>query len=144
MMPLLASLALGTFEFGRALQHHHQLNKSVRDAARYLTRVPATCPAGSPTGYINNAVDETIARNLARTAYEAGGTPIVSYWSDPASITIGVNCLDNEAETLRGVSWMPVIRVSTSVSYSDVGFLGLLGFEPLTLTARHEELHIGE
>lgn len=143
MMPLLFSMALGTFEFGRALQHHHVLNKGVRDATRYLTQVDATCPAASATGSIDDSADIAAARNLAMTGYVSGGTPLLSYWTDPTTITVTVTCLDNTAGSLRGEPWLPVIRVAANVGYADAGFLGLFGFSPITLAATHEELHIG-
>ena len=33
MLPMLVALGLGIGEFGRALQHHHAMNKGMRDAA---------------------------------------------------------------------------------------------------------------
>ena len=143
MMPLLFSMAMGTFEFGRALQHHHVLNKGVRDATRYLTQVGVTCPAASATGSVDDAADITAARNLAMTGYLSGGAPLLSYWTAPSTVTVAVGCLDNTAGSLRGASWLPVITVTASVPYTDAGFLSLFGFSPITLSAVHEELHIG-
>lgn len=143
MMPLLFSMALGTFEFGRALQHHHVINKGVRDAARYLTQVGVTCPPAMATGSVDNPNDITVARNLAMTGYESGGEPILNYWTDPSTVTITVNCINNLAEALRGRLWIPTITVSASVPYADIGFLNFFGVDSLELPASHQELHIG-
>ncbi len=137
--PLLIVLGLGAGEFGRAFQHHHVLNKAARDAARYLARVPASCAGG-----ITDPAYVTAAKNLAITGYAGGGAPILSYWTDPTTITVTVGCYDNSAGTLRGLSSIPLIKVSIQVDYADIGFLNLLGTDPITFNASHEEMHIGE
>jgi Flp pilus assembly protein TadG len=137
--PVLISLALGVSEFGRALQHHHVINKSVRDAARYLSRVPAVCPAGTIA-----ATDVTTAKNLALTGYSSGGTPILSYWTDPLTITAAVTCFDNSAGTYRGVGFIPIVTVTATVPYTGLGLLAPLGFGTITFTAAHQEVVIGE
>ena len=139
LMPVLILLSLGVSEFGRALQHHHVLNKSVRDAARYLSRVAAVCPGGTI-----DAADVAVARNLALTGYPSGGSPIVSYWTDPATISVSVVCFDNSGGAFRGRAAIPIVRVTATVAYADLGFLGALSLPAFTLTARHEEVVIGE
>lgn len=137
--PLLIVLGLGAGEFGRALQHNHVLNKAARDSARYLARVPADCATGiSDPAYI------TAAKNLAMTGYAAGGTPLLSYWTDPNTITVSVGCYDNSAETLRGLPGIPLIGVKIQVPYQDIGFLSVLGVGAITFSAEHSEVHIGE
>jgi Flp pilus assembly protein TadG len=142
--PLLISLGLGVAEFGRALQHHQIMNKAMRDAARFLARVPVVCASGAATGTVTNAADVTTAKNLALNGAPTGGTPRVSYWTDPASITVQVDCFDNTAGVYRGQPGIPLITVSASVSYQDLGFLDALGLSAPTFTARHQEMHVGE
>jgi Flp pilus assembly protein TadG len=144
MLPVLVSLAFGVAEFGRALQHHHVMNKAMRDAARYLTRVPVDCPSGAATGSVTNGADITTAKNLALNAAPTGGTPRLSYWTNPASVTVQVDCFDNTAGTYRGQSGMPLITVAASVPYQDVGFLAVLGLPAMTFNPSHQQLHIGE
>ena len=144
MLPVLVPLALGVGEFGRALQHHHVLNKSMRDAARFLARVPVDCPSGGATGSVTSTADIDTAKNLALNGVPNGGTPRLSYWTSPASITVQVDCYDNTAGTFRGQPGMPLITVSTSVAYADVGLLAALGLPAITFNARHQQLHIGE
>jgi Flp pilus assembly protein TadG len=139
-LPMLLLLALATFEFGRGIEHHHVIVKAMRDAARYLARVPATCPSGS----ITNATDETTAKNIALTGVPSGGSPRLNYWSDPATISIGVTCYDNTSSTLYGPPYIPLVTVSADVPYADVGVLEILGLGSLTFHVHHEEVNFGE
>ena len=142
--PMLIFLALGIVEFGRAFQQHHIMNKAMRDAARYLARVPVSCPAGSATGSVTNSADVTTAKNLALNDAPTGGSPRVSYWTNPASITVQVDCFDNTAGAYRGEPEIPLITVSAAVPYQDLGFIGVLGAAAWTFHVRHQEIHIGE
>ncbi len=148
--PLIIFLGLGAGEFGRALQHHHVLNKGARDAARYLARVPATCPnAGVAAGSITNASDIANAKNLARTGYVTAGQPaLLSYWTNDATITVTVDCFDNSGGIYEGAytgkTYIPLISVTIVLPYADIGFLSLLGVSAFTFTAQHNEPHIAE
>lgn len=144
MAPVLISLALGVVEFGRALHHHHVINKAMRDAARFLARVPVDCPTGPGTGSVTNSADIDTAKNLALNGAPTGGTPKVSYWTDPASITVQVDCSDNASGAYRGQAAIPIITVTATVPYQDLGLLGVLGLSARTFTSRHQQMHIGE
>ena len=139
LLPVLVVLALGVNEFGRALHHNHIVNKSVRDAARYLSRVPVVCPGGTI-----DAADATLARNLALTGYPSGGSPLISYWTSPGTVSISVSCYNNTTGTFRGNQEIPTVRVSATVPYTDLGMLGALGISSLTLSGAHEEVVVGE
>jgi TadE-like protein len=146
LFPLLLALSLGVFEFGRGLQHYHAVNKAARDAARYLARVPATCPsAGTGNGTVA-ANFQTNARNLALTGQISGGTPIISYWTNPSTIAISVDCIDRTSQTpaLRGADFIPVMHVLATVPYGDLGFLTILGLSGFSFRVEHGQLHIGE
>jgi Flp pilus assembly protein TadG len=145
--PILVVLALGAAEIGRAVQHHHVVEKSARDAARFLARVDTTC------SNIVNAGDVTRAKNLAWTGYATGGTPILPYWDDPQSnttVTVSVDCYPNDTGTILNRvngpsgSAIPLITVSIAVPYQDIGFLSLFGISPFTLRGSHSEVSIGE
>jgi Flp pilus assembly protein TadG len=140
VLPFLLLFAIGAFEFGRILQHHHVVVKAVRDAGRYLARVPAKCPAGA----IANAANETTAINLAMTGVAAGGSPRLSYWTNPATVSISVTCFDNTAGAYYGRPYIPLVTVTATVPYGDVGFLEILGFDPITFQLSHEEVNFGE
>ncbi len=149
-LPLLIALVFGVVEVGRALQHHHVLVKGVRDAGRYLGRVAITCP-GPGAGTVTNAANLTAARNLAMTGNIAGGSPVLDYWTDPTSLTIAVDCLDNSAAAnlcgvaaCRGDDEVAIITVSASLPYQDLGFVALFGGSPFTFDVSHEQYSIGE
>lgn len=147
LAPLLVVLGLGAAELGRAVQDHHVLEKSARDAARYLSRVPASCAGGIA------AADIATAKNLAWTGYANGTAPLLSYWQDPASnstVTVTVNCYPNNSGTIlnrvNGPSsaGIPLITVSIDVPYIDMGFLALFGAPAISLKSTHSEVSIGE
>lgn len=144
MAPVLISLALGVVEFGRALHHHHVINKAMRDASRFLARVPVDCPSGAATGTVTESADITRAKNLALSGDPDGGPPKVSYWTDPASIAVQIDCFPNTSGAYRGQAGIPLITVTATVPYQDLGLLGALGLSAKTFTPRHQQMHIGE
>ena len=146
MAPVLVVLGLGAAEIGRAVQHHHTIEKSARDAARYLSRVPASCIGGI------GATQIAIAKNLAWTGYMNGATPLLPYWQNPATnatVTVTVGCFANNGGTIlnranSGNGSIPLVTVSISVPYRDIGFLGLLGVSAFSLKGTHSQVSIGE
>lgn len=135
VLPVILLLLFGLIEMGRALQQQHTLTKSVRDAARYVARVPLDCPAGTDPDWGDI---QAAARRLAATGQLSGGDPLVTGWTE-ASFTVA----DPVCESWSG---QPVqrITVSAQVPYRDFGLLGLIGLGPITLGASHEQVHIGE
>jgi len=153
MMPFLLFLAFGVIEFGRALYHYHAINKSVRDAARFMARVRLSCdPPPSTTCTPVDATDEARAKNLALTGQISGGTPILGYWTDPTTITIQYQPYDNSAgdyyipntAVANQTGNFPRIRVTAVVPFQDLGMLGVLGLSSITMRVRHDQLGIGE
>jgi len=146
MAPILVILGLGAAEIGRAVQHNHTVEKSARDAARYLSRVPASCAGG-----IGSAADVATAKNLAWTGYATGNTPLLYYWQNPTSnttVTVTVGCYANTTAPIlirsnSASSGIPLITVSIEVPYVDIGFLGLLGAAAITLKSTHSQVSIG-
>ncbi len=140
IIPILVFLALGMGEFGRLIQHHHAISKGVRDAGRYLSRVPGGCPA--PATW---STEVTKAKNLAmRGDVDPLAPLLIDYWADPATVVITAPCFDNSTGTFRGANQIPIIRVTASVPYLDIGFVSVLGLPAMTMGAFHEEMHIGE
>lgn len=135
ILPVVVLLLFGLMEVGHALQQQHVLAKSVRDAARYLARVPLACPAG---GDPNWATARTAAQHLAATGQLSGGSPLVQGWTE-ASFTVA----DPVCETWSGRA-VQKITVSADVPYQDLGLRGVLGLGPMRLAAAHQQLHIGE
>ena len=145
LAPFLLLIALGVIEFGRALQHYHTINKSMRDAARFLARVPITCAAPPSTSCtIDDPNDLTRARNLALTGYPTGTQWLLNYWTDLTTVSVTITPFDNSGGTYRGQPNMPRIEVRAQVPFQDFGFLGFFGLDPITFDVRHTQLHIGE
>src|SRR5262249_38954712 len=75
MMPLVISLMVGSTDFGLAFAVSSTADKSMRDAARYLARVPSGAICG--WGLTN-------AKNLAvygKLTVSAGDQPLIHNWS---------------------------------------------------------------
>lgn len=149
LAPVLVMLGFGAAEIGRAVQHHHTIEKSARDAARYLSRVPASCAGGV------SAASITTAKNLAWTGYVTGTAPLLSYWQDPGTnttVTVTVDCFANDTGTIlnrvnspvSSNSNIPLITVSIDVPYQDIGFLGMFGVTAFSMNGTHSEVSIGE
>ena len=150
LFPVLLALAVGVFEFGRGLQHFHAINKAVRDSARYLARVPtvACTTAGAGAGTVSSTY-VTQARNLALNGSISGGSPVLSYWTNPATVSVAVDCIDRTTPTpdFRETAWgdyLAVMRVTAAVPYSDLGFLSVLGLGGFTFTVDHSQVHTTE
>lgn len=146
--PVLVIMFAGFMEFANLLYQQQQLEKSVRDAARYLsyyssatwTSSPGTiCSSGSPTTY------EQAAENLILYASPCtGSNPIVNgMTASQITITSGTATVTAPQGTTSGSSCsmsIPTVTVSVSTPYSDViGLLSLLGMSNFTLTTSHVE-----
>lgn len=116
---LLATCLFGFAALGQMLWYHHIVTIGVRDATRFLTRVPLT-------GY------DTQAKNLALTGRTTGGTP-APFWNDPGTIAI-----------THPAGAATVVRVTATVPVTIVGgtFAGLVGAATFTIT--DEARWIGE
>ena len=152
IMPLiLVPLTAGFVEVGRAVQHHHVLVKSVRDAARFLARVPED---DYPAGMLGASVcdDDTgiagQAKDLARYGKfnpGAGDALLISYWTSADSICI--QGPTTRAITLPDTSTTDTefVQMTVTLDYDDFGLLSLLDLDgAITFTVAHEERHIGE
>lgn len=142
-LPLLLLLLAGGYELGRAVWHHHLVDKGVRDATRYLTRVP------NPT----DAASVARAKQLLMTGtLDAGATPVLRDWVvDPALVQVAVQLqtLDNSLGAFRGpdggVANIDVVKLTATVQYNGIGLLPFIGFAGgISMVVSHEERHIGE
>ena len=154
LLPLLVLLMFGAIEVGRVLHDYHLIDKSVRHAARFLSRVTVDCSdPGNPSITDNptfavNATD--MAKNLALTGTPAAPSNdyLLKYWTDPNSITVTPLCTyDNSSGTFSGAfkdeAIIPQITVTAQVPI-DLGirssFLGNLSFN---VTVAHNEVVLG-
>jgi Flp pilus assembly protein TadG len=153
-LPLLMTLLFFGIEIGRLLVDFSAVSKSLRDATRYLSQVEMTCPgaaasSGPLSSYINNAPDETTARNLALT-----GTPdtpstssdyLLHYWSNPSSLTMTVSCSANTSYQgiYKDVGLIPQITVSAAVPFNFIWGTTFANAASITINLSHTQTHIG-
>jgi Flp pilus assembly protein TadG len=142
-MPLVISLMVGSTDFGRAFAVSSTADKSLRDAARYLARVP--CDSGA-LGSCTSATTTicgwglTNAKNLAvygKLTVSAGDQPLIPGWStSDITLTLPANCAALPSPT--------VIRLEATVPFTGL-MLGAVGLSnAITMYAQHEERWIGE
>lgn len=125
-LPLLMIFTFGTVEVGRMLHDLHVVKESVRDAARYLSRVPATCSGGA--GTFANANDVTVGKALAMTGVASASPPagsnLLGYWdfsTQQSSIQVTINCVANNGKFqgyYLGDPEVPVITMQADVPFS--------------------------
>ena len=104
LLPFMVVLLVGISDLGRGIWQHHTLQKGVRDAARYLSRVDFTAGAQPFT-----TANLTVARNLAlRGSPDTSRSLPYAHWASSVTINTDspytdlVTGYDNTACTLRG------------------------------------------
>jgi hypothetical protein len=126
--PMLLLVLFGASEFGRLFIQYHKIDKGVRAATRYLSRVPC---AG-----ITARLDT--ARNIAlRGTVDSTGSLVVPAWSDPTTVmllTPVTNCSMAPPSMIQ-------LRATVTLPFRYLPFLGL--GNTLTVQAEHEERHVG-
>ncbi len=160
LMPFL----FGIFDIGRALEQHHVVTKSVRDAARYMARVPGydeatpfevNCAAtGAMLGTTTPAGDAKDLAMYGKMNPASTESPLMPAWdvvNDTAAYqTVCITgpippatpvdvVIDGVTETLD----IKVVKVTAIVPYEDV-LLQAFGIGSITFTVSHEERYIGE
>lgn len=156
LMPFL----FGIFDLGRALEQHHVVTKSVRDAARYIARVPgfdtatpfeSNCAAtGAMLGASTPAGDAKDLAMYGKVNPVSSDKPLTLAWDAVADTTAYQTvCITGpelpatpvvvDGETLD----INVVRVTATVPYEDI-LLQAFGIGSITFTVSHEERYIGE
>jgi Flp pilus assembly protein TadG len=138
-IPILIILMFGSFELGKYFLDEHKIVNAVRDGARYAARQPFTeYPSCTPSGAVVTRI-----RNVTRTGQTAaGGTPRLTYWTNPSTITVTASCTTtattdggttvNLSGIYTGVAGgAPVVEVRASVPYTPL--FGQLGIASTTL-----------
>ena len=136
VIPVVLAIGLGVIEFGNAIYSKHLITNGVRDGARYAAGRPADC-----------ACDADI-KNIAMKGLLSGGSYRVSWWNDPvteASVTrAAVTNYDGAGNKLyRGGATIPIVTVTATVPYQQLGFLSYFGLTTPTLSVSHEERVFG-
>ncbi|MGH6954847.1 MAG: TadE family protein, partial [Alphaproteobacteria bacterium] len=154
LMTILIPLTAGFIELGRALHHRQILEKSVRDAARYLGQMPTAgdfeTPSCSATGAMAGGTPGPAgnAKDLAlygKVSPQSGvDSPLLSSWTAYNSICV-TGPVTRQVDTGGGVFLdVDVVSVQASMAYNDLGLLSLVGLGGFTITVSHEQRHIGE
>jgi len=142
MMPLMISLMVGGTDFGRAFAVSSTADKSMRDAARYLARMP--CDAAA-LGTCTSAAAVcgwglTNAQNLAvygKLTVLPGDMPLIPGWSTSnITLTLPTDCTSLPNPT--------VIHLEATVPFTGI-MLSAVGLSnAITMHVHHEERWIGE
>lgn len=136
--PLLLLLMCGMAEFANALRQYHIMEKGVRDAGRYLARVPMS-------GCTISGAATTAAQNLALTGRTSGGAALLPTWNNTATVSVAVaECFNNSASLYRGRDQIPIIEVSANAPYVDLGLLSIIGLDEIVLEVSHQQYWVGE
>ena len=127
--PLLLVLAIGAMAFGQAILDYATVDKSMRDATRFLARLPA--------GAVCSNWAQDAAKNLAVYGQETAGTnPLVRDWT---TSTVDMEAPDCGTTPSGNFS----IRLHTAFPYTNT-MLAAIGLnDTLTMNIRHEQLSIG-
>lgn len=147
VLPLLILLLFAGVEGGRLFHDYHVVGKGVRDMTRYLSRQDVDCTGGAVGAFVVPAA-ETDAKYLAMTGgldnTPAAGDYHLSSWTDPATIDVVVNCVDNSAATYKGLylndARIPQIVVTATVPI-DLFFRSVfMGTNSLNMEVQHIEV----
>ncbi|WP_406856244.1 TadE family protein [Alsobacter sp. KACC 23698] len=137
-LPFVIAFAFAIFEFGGMLYAYEMVQTGVRDAARYLARVP------DPTA------SETQARAIAVTGSPSGsGASRVAGWSD-RDVTVSYASAPNPVDAAtglrayRGSDPLRIVTVSTTFQPRGLGLLSAIGLGPIQVAASHTERHVGQ
>lgn len=136
VLPIIIIIFVTIFDFGRLMMDYQTASKSIRDATGYLGRVPITCAGG--VGTIDNAQDATIARNLALSGSinaPGPGDYLISYWTDPNSISITITCLNNGGQfsgLYGGIDEIPNLTVAAIIPFTLL--FGTIAYDQSQLT----------
>ncbi len=144
-LPLLIILLFGSFELGYYFLSEHVVQKAVRDAARYASRLPmASYPSCDPVSGVTAAARLEIQK-LARTGDPQGTAARLQGWTQDTMTTVTMSC--DTSGTYAGIYSaqpnIPIVTVSAAVPYPSLfGTLGLPN-PSLTLNARSQSAVFG-
>ena len=162
LMPFL----FGIFEIGRALEQHHVVTKSVRDAARFVARTRDDSGAAftttnliddgcAGTGTVGGAPSSPAAAGNAKDLAMYGvfnpdpinpPPPLMAAWdrlANPAAYQTVCIFGPVEVTTVTSNLKINVVTVTASVPFDDV-MLQAFGIGPITFDVSHQERYIGE
>ncbi len=159
LMPFL----FGIFEIGRALEQHHVVTKSVRDAARYVARtrddkdppeefdvdnlIDAGCAGTGAIVGTSNPAAAGNAKDLAMYGVfnpVSTDTPLMAAWDAAADVSAYQTvCITGPVAVDTGTLTVDVVTVTATVPFEDI-LLQAFGLPPITFDVSHQERYIGE
>ncbi len=159
LMPFL----FGIFEIGRALEQHHVVTKSVRDAARYVARtrddgnnafttanpIEVGCAAAGNVQGGSSPAAAGNAKDLAMYGVfnpDSNDTPLMAAWDAAADVSAYQTvCITGPVEVTTVTSNLKinVVTVTAMVPFEDI-LLQAFGIGPITFDVSHQERYIGE
>lgn len=142
LLPFMVVLLAGIADVGRSIWQHHTLQKGVRDAARYLSRVDVPL----------SSADRSAAKNLMlRGSFDTAKPLRYGHWASSVTTNLDsqtglVTAFDNSAGTFRGPDTISIITVTASVAAPSGEFplLSLFGGGSVNYAARQQVRNIGE
>jgi Flp pilus assembly protein TadG len=150
VLPMILVLFFGSFDLGYYFLSEHVVQKAVRDAARYASRLPAT--NYNCAGPAVNATAEQQIRRVARFGNPTATTGTrLAGWTADTLTTVTLTCDSDATHTYvnKGIytdfpDGVPVVTVSASVPYPTLFHLIGLGTMTLTLNAQSQAPVFGE
>lgn len=140
VVPVAIVLMAGGVEFGRLFAQYETASKSMRDAARYLARVPNTDTSGNPTTDYICGWGLTNAQNLAvygKISPANTDQSLIANWTT-AEVTL-------QSPSCGGTPSPPiVIELRSAVPYTGLMFTAIGIGNAWTIHLKHQERSIGE
>ena len=144
--PLLLALMFGSMELGNYFLDQHAVTKSVRDGARYASRLTLNSAYACPGTVFADATFDQNIKNVTKTGTIDGtgaGRFPATFWADACprgtALQVSVRCVPKTDyggiyASLDGE--IPVVKVSANVRYPSV--LGSIGFDAARVCIRAE------
>lgn len=137
LLPIILLLTFGITEVGRLMLDYHAIEKSVRDAARYLARTQDP-----------EAAEANAKSIVLRGSLDGSGSLLLGYFTGTAesgsnSIVVTKRAIDNTAGDFRGAATLYAVEVTAVVPFNSI-LMSLLGLpENIPLQVHHEQRYIG-
>lgn len=130
IVPLAMLMLFTSLEAGHYFYQRHQVEKGLRDGARYIARQSfddINCRGGSASSV--PAGIQTATKNLTRTGQISGGTPRIAQWAD-SDIVISVTCpviAESQTGIFDATERAPTVSVGTVFKYDSLfGGIGVI------------------
>lgn len=143
VVPVLCILLFGVYEFSWFFYEQHLISTGLRDAARFVARLPTPCDPETD----NWSLGQLNAKKLATTGSISGGAARVKGWT-AANVRLECQPIENPIaanglSTFRGGPMIYVVTASTRFSDPALGLLGFLALKTPTISVSHSERVIG-